>query len=230
MPGISGGILGDFNSGWRLFPKMPGVRFGVVECSRGGGDLNGLSENRSWGGKKVIRVVWKHAVNWNQTLPRRLEGLPGHWAPALSVLSTWRTVTDPAPPSPALSRQPRALCLLRHYTNRMPRVSTQSYYKINRYRKMSRDRDRPHGKAHVPVYSPMPVLQLRHDPGEDSLPHLRRQSYINPTLDNDYQSHRGSHLGCLVSKSTLDLWCHLDVLSSIWERNGEMSFRITSHH
>lgn len=52
---------------------------------------------------------------------------PGHWAPALFVLSTWQTARDPAPPSPALSRQLRALCLPRHYGNRKSGVSVQPY-------------------------------------------------------------------------------------------------------
>lgn len=57
MPGISGGIFGDFSSGWRLFPKMPGDRFGVVECSNGGGDLNGLlGEKRGGGVKSNLRL------------------------------------------------------------------------------------------------------------------------------------------------------------------------------
>lgn len=122
MPGISGGILGDFSSGWRLFPKMPGARFGVVECSSGGGDLNGLSENA---GKIQSNWLRNQVENWKQTVQRCLDGLPGHWAPALFVLSTWQTAKDPAPPSPALSRRPRALFLLQHYRNRTFSVNTQ---------------------------------------------------------------------------------------------------------
>lgn len=137
MPGISGGILGDFNSGCRLFPKMPGARFGAAEWSSGGGDLNGLT--RGGGGDQHQTEVCDWVKSWKRAVWGCLDGLPGHWAPALFVPSTWRTVTDPAPPSPALSRRPRALCLPQRWGNTKPSVSNLTIAQCIIYCWTSRD-------------------------------------------------------------------------------------------
>lgn len=85
----------------------------------------------------------------------------------------------------------------------------------NLYCKAFRDWLRPHCKAYIPVYGPMAVLELRHNPSEDSLPHLRRQSFIN---NFHLVTQVTSWMSGGRSNSRLDLWCHLDVLSYIWDQ------------